>query len=134
MESAPTPAAPPTKPNPLTHATAASTATSPRLSQERRGSHTLTHAVSGETGVLAPVRVFAEDFQSHTSNGAPASPAAGVSTGKRPRVKTEALTGVRGLAAFHVAAGHMFSFSTLRVDLIGGAAMPFFYLLSGARP
>ena len=25
----------------------------------------------------------------------------------------------------------MFSFSTLRLDLIGGAAMPFFYLLSG---
>ena len=74
---------------------------------------------------------------------------------------TAALTGVRGLAAMHVALGHMFSFSTLRLDLIGGAAsespavdelrvvrhhspglrslthsplphaVPFFYLLSG---
>ena len=50
---------------------------------------------------------------------------------KARRVDTSALTGVRGLAAIHVAAGHMFSFSTLRLDLIGGAAMPFFYLLSG---
>jgi hypothetical protein len=44
---------------------------------------------------------------------------------KRRRVDTSALTGVRGLAALHVALGHMFSFSTLRLDLIGGAAMPF---------
>ena len=38
---------------------------------------------------------------------------------------------MRGLAALHVALGHMMSFSTLRVDLLGGAAMPFFYILSG---
>jgi hypothetical protein len=47
------------------------------------------------------------------------------------RVDTAALTGLRGLAALHVALGHMFAFSDLRFDLVGGAAMPFFYLLSG---
>ena len=64
-----------------------------------------------------------------------AAPAEAPQSQRRPRkarrVDTSALTGVRGLAAMHVAAGHMFSFSTLRLDLIGGAAMPFFYLLSG---
>ena len=47
------------------------------------------------------------------------------------RVDTAALTGLRGLAAVHVACGHIFIGSTLGQDLIGGAAMPFFFLLSG---
>jgi hypothetical protein len=47
------------------------------------------------------------------------------------RIDTSALTGLRGLAALHVAMGHYFGMSTLRQDLIGGAAMPFFFLLSG---
>jgi hypothetical protein len=47
------------------------------------------------------------------------------------RVDTAALTGMRGLAALHVACGHYSAFSALELDLLGGAAMPFFYLLSG---
>lgn len=50
---------------------------------------------------------------------------------RAPKIDTAALTGVRGLAALHVALGHIFGLSTLRQDLIGGAAMPFFFLLSG---
>jgi len=46
-------------------------------------------------------------------------------------VDTVALTGLRGLAALHVALGHYSSFSVLGLDLIGGASMSFFYLLSG---
>jgi peptidoglycan/LPS O-acetylase OafA/YrhL len=58
-----------------------------------------------------------------------ASPACAPNAPKR--VDTSALTGLRGLAAFQVAAGHIFMASDLQQDLIGGAAMPFFYLLSG---
>ncbi|CAJ1328202.1 unnamed protein product [Effrenium voratum] len=47
------------------------------------------------------------------------------------RVDTLALTGLRGFAALHVAVGHYASASPLHVDLIGGASMSFFYLLSG---
>eukprot|EP01045_Picozoa_sp_COSAG04_P019121 COSAG04_NODE_1826_length_5485_cov_2.733569_8_plen_650_part_00 len=47
------------------------------------------------------------------------------------RVDTDALTGLRGLAALHVAVGHFCLFSEIGVDLMGGASMPFFYLLSG---
>ena len=47
------------------------------------------------------------------------------------RVDTSALTGLRGCAALHVALGHVCIFSEIGVDLLGGAAMPFFYLLSG---
>ncbi|CAE7710495.1 unnamed protein product, partial [Symbiodinium microadriaticum] len=47
------------------------------------------------------------------------------------RVDTLALTGLRGLAALHVAFGHYIAGSPLHVDLIGGASMSFFYLLSG---
>jgi len=50
---------------------------------------------------------------------------------KEGRVDTLALTGLRGFAALHVAVGHYCSFSPLHVDLIGGASMSFFYLLSG---
>eukprot|EP01043_Picozoa_sp_COSAG02_P043297 COSAG02_NODE_3760_length_6272_cov_13.055565_2_plen_478_part_00 len=47
------------------------------------------------------------------------------------RVDTSALTGLRGVAAMHVALGHHFQNSDFKMDLYGGAAMPFFYLLSG---
>eukprot|EP00439_Symbiodinium_sp_Y106_P066954 s810_g11.t1 len=47
------------------------------------------------------------------------------------RVDTLALTGLRGLAALHVAFGHYIAGSPIHVDLIGGASMSFFYLLSG---
>ena len=47
------------------------------------------------------------------------------------RVDTLALTGLRGFAALHVAVGHYCSISPAHVDLIGGASMSFFYLLSG---
>lgn len=47
------------------------------------------------------------------------------------RVDTAALTGLRGMAAMQVALGHMTAGSNMRLDLLGGAAMPFFYLLSG---
>eukprot|EP01052_Picozoa_sp_SAG31_P047706 SAG31_NODE_9669_length_1243_cov_4.789336_2_plen_78_part_01 len=47
------------------------------------------------------------------------------------RVDTAALTGLRGLAALHVALGHYTSMSDLNLNLCGGVAMPFFYLLSG---
>ena len=50
---------------------------------------------------------------------------------RKPRVDTAALTGLRGMAAMQVALGHMTSGSNMRLDLLGGAAMPFFYLLSG---
>ena len=50
---------------------------------------------------------------------------------RRPRVDTAALTGLRGMAAMQVALGHMTAGSNMRLDLLGGAAMPFFYLLSG---
>jgi len=46
------------------------------------------------------------------------------------RVDTVALTGLRGLAALHVAAGH-YSGQFGGPDLLGGASMSFFYLLSG---
>eukprot|EP00931_Biecheleriopsis_adriatica_P077132 TRINITY_DN50752_c0_g1_i1.p1 TRINITY_DN50752_c0_g1~~TRINITY_DN50752_c0_g1_i1.p1 ORF type:complete len:523 (+),score=80.02 TRINITY_DN50752_c0_g1_i1:159-1571(+) len=49
----------------------------------------------------------------------------------RERVDTGALTGLRGLAALHVAFGHYASGSKFQLDLIGGASMSFFYLLSG---
>ncbi|CAK9116538.1 unnamed protein product [Durusdinium trenchii] len=69
----------------------------------------------------------------------PASPAAseGVSEAqqglrqKEGRVDTHALTGLRGFAALHVALGHYCAISPVHVDLIGGASMSFFYLLSG---
>jgi len=47
------------------------------------------------------------------------------------RIDTKALTGLRGLAALHVACGHYLSTSNLEYDCIGGASMSFFYLLSG---
>eukprot|EP01048_Picozoa_sp_COSAG05_P006961 COSAG05_NODE_474_length_9484_cov_8.277784_1_plen_612_part_00 len=53
---------------------------------------------------------------------------------KKKRVDTSALTGLRGLAALQVAAGHIAPLTNLwggGVDLIGSAAMPFFFLLSG---
>lgn len=50
---------------------------------------------------------------------------------KEGRVDTLALTGLRGFAALHVAVGHYCSVSPLHLDLIGGASMSFFYLLSG---
>lgn len=50
---------------------------------------------------------------------------------RQPRVDTAALTGLRGMAAMQVALGHMTAGSNMRLDLLGGAAMPFFYLLSG---
>ena len=57
-----------------------------------------------------------------------------VFTKKKKRVDTSALTGLRGLAALQVATGHAVSGTNLwggGVDLIGSAAMPFFFLLSG---
>jgi hypothetical protein len=63
---------------------------------------------------------------------APAADTACTTSSRRPRrVDTGALTGLRGLAAFQVALGHMTAGSDLQLDLLGGAAMPFFYLLSG---
>ena len=50
---------------------------------------------------------------------------------KTKRVDTTALTGLRGLAAMQVAAGHVANQTHQRVDLIGSAAMPFFFLLTG---
>ena len=45
------------------------------------------------------------------------------------RVDTDALTGLRGIVALHIALGHMFLFSRLSLDLLGGISMSFFYLL-----
>jgi len=47
------------------------------------------------------------------------------------RIDTDALTGLRGLVALHIALGHMFMYSKLGIDLQGGMSMSFFYLLSG---
>jgi len=48
------------------------------------------------------------------------------------RIDTDALTGLRGLVALHIAIGHFSSFGgEPPVDLLGGASMSFFYLLSG---
>ena len=106
----------PAKPNPLDHARSAP-------------------AAGGRGGEVVPVTVFADEDAGQPLKPPPPPPPLPVGPKpkrpRRPRVDTRALTGVRGLAALHVALGHMLSFSDLRVDLIGGAAMPFFYLLSG---
>ena len=47
-----------------------------------------------------------------------------------PLVDTRALTGLRGGVALHIAVSHFFGFG-MKVDLVGGASMPLFYLLSG---
>jgi hypothetical protein len=66
-----------------------------------------------------------------TSSAMPTESAHSPVKPRRPRVDTAALTGLRGMAAMQVALGHMTAGSNLRLDLLGGAAMPFFYLLSG---
>eukprot|EP01050_Picozoa_sp_SAG11_P037476 SAG11_NODE_14793_length_599_cov_1.228000_1_plen_82_part_00 len=47
------------------------------------------------------------------------------------RVDTESLTGMRGVAAFQVAFGHVGLDSASTFDTMGATAMPFFFLLSG---
>ena len=75
--------------------------------------------------VVPPSEVQVVRVAGQPVGGGAAAPAAPV------RVDTSALTGLRGLAALHVALGHYGAFSEIGVDLMGGAAMPFFYLLSG---
>ena len=62
---------------------------------------------------------------------APANWAAAARQSKEERLDTKALTGLRGMAAFHVMVGHYFVFGELRQDLLGGQAMGLFYVLSG---
>ena len=94
------------KPNPLDHRQAAEAEAAPLL---------LATAPSSDGAAdAAAVTTRRPSLQSNESR--PSKPR---------RVDTSALTGVRGLAAMHVAVGHMFSFSTLRLDLIGGAASEF---------
>ena len=88
------------KPNPLDHRQAAEAEAAPLLLDS-----------DGAADGAAAVSTRRPSLQSNESR--PSKPR---------RVDTSALTGVRGLAAMHVAVGHMFSFSTLRLDLIGGAA------------
>ena len=47
-----------------------------------------------------------------------------------PSIDTVALNGLRGIVAMHIALGHYSGFG-LGIDLIGGASLPLFYLLSG---
>ena len=89
------------KPNPLDHRQAAEAEAAPLL---------LATASSSDGAADAAVSTRRPSLQSNEPRPKPR------------RVDTAALTGVRGLAAMHVALGHMFSFSTLRLDLIGGAA------------
>lgn len=79
-------------------------------------------AEGGGTELLAP------GAQAQPSSDAAAENQAAT---KKRRVDTSALTGLRGVAAMHVALGHHFQNSCFQMDLYGGAAMPFFYLLSG---
>lgn len=53
--------------------------------------------------------------------------------GHRPpsSVDTTPLTGLRGLAAIHIMVSHYLLFTTTKHDLLGGASMPLFYLMSG---
>ena len=46
------------------------------------------------------------------------------------KIDTKALTGLRGVVALHIAIGH-YSGDGLGVDLVGGASLPLFYILSG---
>ena len=46
------------------------------------------------------------------------------------KIDTVALNGLRGIVAMHIALGHYSGFG-LGIDLIGGASLPLFYLLSG---
>ena len=102
------------KPNPLTH---------------QQADAVVPPAFSGSEGVERSRRGSLQDqavaIDRRTSPEPPPTPLAS------KRVDTGALTGLRGLAAMHVACGHIFMQSDLRADLIGGAAMPFFFLLSG---
>lgn len=47
------------------------------------------------------------------------------------KVNTLSIDGLRGCAAMQVALGHIFMMSPLGMDLIGGNAMPLFFLVSG---
>eukprot|EP00588_Corethron_pennatum_P030087 CAMPEP_0194333628 /NCGR_PEP_ID=MMETSP0171-20130528/63358_1 /TAXON_ID=218684 /ORGANISM="Corethron pennatum, Strain L29A3" /LENGTH=129 /DNA_ID=CAMNT_0039095929 /DNA_START=144 /DNA_END=530 /DNA_ORIENTATION=+ len=47
------------------------------------------------------------------------------------KIDTDALTGLRGLVALHIALGHILNNSRVGIDLQGGMSMSFFYLLSG---
>ena len=46
------------------------------------------------------------------------------------KIDTKALTGLRGVVALHIAIGHYSAFG-LGVDLVGGASLALFYILSG---
>eukprot|EP01043_Picozoa_sp_COSAG02_P026806 COSAG02_NODE_1555_length_11948_cov_28.444932_4_plen_515_part_00 len=83
----------------------------------RRGSST-------QSALTASPAVGPSDARPTASARSPLNP-------RQPRVDTAALTGLRGMAAMQVALGHMTAGSNMRLDLLGGAAMPFFYLLSG---
>lgn len=50
---------------------------------------------------------------------------------KPDRVDTKAMTGLRGLAALHVGVGHIIKHHYPTIDILGSAAMTFFFLLSG---
>jgi peptidoglycan/LPS O-acetylase OafA/YrhL len=108
------------KPNPLD------------LERRRRGSSLQDDDANVAPAVIgADASWRAEVVQASKQPETTAAPGAAASKPRLPKVDTAALTGLRGLAALHVALGHIFGMSTLRQDLIGGAAMPFFFLLSG---